>query len=162
MKANPMVLSANKELEESTPSFTSPSFRMTSRLKFVTLRPREVIVDSVHERFIKKIINTIETHIANPQLCVSMLADESSMSTVQLYRKLKKLTGRTPNELIRDFRLARAASLLNQEAGLVAEVAYSVGFNSLSYFTKCFRATYGSCPSEFKFSMHQRLKSISY
>jgi transcriptional regulator GlxA family with amidase domain len=156
MKASSFVFATNKDLEVDTPSFLNEfSISTTHRAKLVRLKPREVIVDSIHVRFITNIMETIETHMANPGLCVRVLAHENSMSNVQLYRKLKKLTGRTPNELIREFRLARAASLLHQEAGHVAEIAYSVGFNNLSYFTKCFRSTYGSCPSKFKHSAIQ-------
>jgi transcriptional regulator GlxA family with amidase domain len=153
MKANSFVFSTNKGLEADTP-FLRTKFSVSTphRSKLIQFKPREVIVASIHERFITKIMETIETHIANPGLCVHILADENSISTVQLYRKLKKFTGRTPNELIREFRLARAASLLRQEAGYIAEIAYSVGFTNLSYFTKCFRTTYGSCPSKYKYS----------
>ena len=101
----------------------------------------------MHERFITKIMKTIENQISNPGLGVRMLAQESAMSNVQLYRKLKALTNRTPNELIRDIRLARAHSLLQQDYGTVAEIAYQVGFSNLSYFTKCFKHKYNKCPS---------------
>jgi transcriptional regulator GlxA family with amidase domain len=150
MKANPFVFTTNQDLEEDTPSLKSEFSTATHpKAKLVKLKPSEVVVDSIHARFITKVMNTIERNIANPCLCVGVLADENAMSAVQLYRNLKKLTGRTPNELIREFRLARAASLLRQEAGHVAEIAYSVGFSNLSYFTKCFKATYGYCPSQY-------------
>ncbi len=159
MKANQFVFTTSRNLEVYTPSSTNEFPLSTARkTKLVRLKPREVIVESMHERFISNIMETIETHIANPGLCVRLLADENSMSNVQLYRKLKKLTGRTPNELIREFRLARAASLLHQEAGHVAEIAYSVGFSNLSYFTKCFRSIYGFCPSKFKDSESKTVK----
>jgi len=91
----------------------------------------------------------VESNISNPGFSVEFLAAEAAMSNVQLYRKLKALTNQTPNELIRNFRLERAASLLKQHAGGVAEIAYQVGFNNLSYFAKCFKEKFGVTPSEF-------------
>ncbi|MEM7039319.1 MAG: helix-turn-helix transcriptional regulator [Bacteroidota bacterium] len=71
------------------------------------------------------------------------------MSRVQLHRKLKALSGQTTTEFIRTIRLKRAAQLLEQNFGTVAEVAYAVGFGNLSYFSKCFKAQFGVSPSEF-------------
>jgi AraC-like DNA-binding protein len=68
---------------------------------------------------------------------------------MQLYRKLKALTGQTPNEFVRGYRLRQAADRLDAKAGTVAEIAYAAGFNSLSYFSKCFREQYGVSPSEY-------------
>ncbi len=91
----------------------------------------------------------IEAHLSDSAFSVEVLADEVAMSSVQVYRKLKAITGQTPNDLIRNVRLERAASLLDQHAGNVADVAYMVGFNNLSYFAKCFRDKYQQSPSEY-------------
>lgn len=153
MKAYQFVFDAKQDMEKdaNTPSQLKKEDYPPSaptNVKQIFLQPREIIVESMHERFINKIIDLIEINISKPSLCVGMLAHESSMSNVQVYRKLKALTGRTPNELIRDFRLVRAHSLLIQQNGTIAEIAYQVGFNNLSYFTKCFKLKYGKCPSE--------------
>jgi transcriptional regulator GlxA family with amidase domain len=71
------------------------------------------------------------------------------MSSIQLYRRLKCLTGNTPNELIRNMRLERAASLMDQQVGPIKEIAYCVGFQNMSYFAKCFRQKFDKTPSEF-------------
>ena len=65
------------------------------------------------------------------------------MSRVQLYRKLKSLTNYSPNELLRQMRLKKAASLLASSDMTVAEIAYEVGFSSPSYFTKCYKEQFG-------------------
>ncbi len=113
------------------------------------LRPTEIRVESINMRFIHKVMYVIETHISNPIFCMDILSDELSMSNIQVYRKLKMLTERTPNELIRNIRLERAASLLAQQADHVSEIAHQVGFNNLSYFSKCFKEKYKLSPSKY-------------
>jgi AraC-like DNA-binding protein len=71
------------------------------------------------------------------------------MSKSQLFRKLKALTNHAPGDFIRILRLKRAADLLSQGAGSIAEIAFKVGFNDPSYFTKSFQKQYGKTPSEF-------------
>jgi len=114
----------------------------------LSLRPREIQVISLEEKFIQKVVSIIEDNIGNATFSVDILAREAAMSSVQLYRKLKAVTGSTPNDLIRNMRLERASSLLKQRSGNVADIAYQVGFNNLSYFAKCFREKYGLTPSE--------------
>jgi transcriptional regulator GlxA family with amidase domain len=80
---------------------------------------------------------------------VEWLAKEIAMSPSQLYRKIQALTSQSPVEFICTFRLKRAASLLRQKYGNVAQVTYEVGFNNPSYFSKCFRKLYGKSPSEY-------------
>ncbi|HEY5917097.1 MAG TPA: helix-turn-helix domain-containing protein, partial [Chryseolinea sp.] len=113
------------------------------------LMPSEVDVVSMEDRFVKKVMTVIEQYLDDTSLSVDVLAREMAMSNTQLYRKLKSLTGFTPNELIRNTRLERAASLLKQRAGNVADIAYQVGFNNLSYFSKCFKEKFNTSPSEY-------------
>jgi signal transduction histidine kinase/ligand-binding sensor domain-containing protein/DNA-binding NarL/FixJ family response regulator len=121
-----------------------------------SLKSSEVKVESVEERFLKKLIEIIEQHIADTSFGVEVLAREVAMSPVQLYRKTKAVTSFKPVDLIRHIRLERAASLLKQHAGNITEVAYQCGFHNLSYFTKCFKEKFGTTPSEhFKLSKHQ-------
>ncbi|MDH4092091.1 MAG: ATP-binding protein [Cyclobacteriaceae bacterium] len=115
----------------------------------LVLKPSDIKGTSLDDRFIRKVMEIIEVHIADPLFSVELLADEVSMSTVQLYRKLKALTGHPPNDLVRGIRLERAASLLEQRVGNVADVAYQVGFNNLSYFSKCFKEKFKQTPSAF-------------
>ena len=113
------------------------------------LMPSAIDVVSMEDRFVKKVMTVIEQYMEDTSFSVDVLASEMAMSNTQLYRKLKSLTGFTPNELIRNTRLERAASLLRQRAGNVADIAYLVGFNNLSYFSKCFKEKFGVSPSEF-------------
>jgi signal transduction histidine kinase/CheY-like chemotaxis protein/ligand-binding sensor domain-containing protein len=87
------------------------------------LMPSEIDVVSMEDRFVKKVMTVVEQYMDNTSFGVDALASEMAMSNTQLYRKLKSLTGYTPNELIRNTRLERAASLLKQRAGNVADIA---------------------------------------
>ena len=69
---------------------------------------------------------------------------------MQLYRKLKSLTNLSGNEFIRNIRLKRAVQLLETESYTVSEIAYKVGFNDPSYFTRIFKKEYGKSPSEMR------------
>lgn len=67
---------------------------------------------------------------------------------MQLHRKLKALTGESPGDFLRTMRLQRAKRLLESRAGNVSEIAYEVGFNNLSFFSKCYREQFGISPGE--------------
>jgi len=112
---------------------------------------KELIVKvlSIDDKILRKVTEVIDQQIGNPLFSVEMLTDEMAMSPVQLYRKVKWLTGNTPNELIRNMRLERAASLMDQQVGSIKEIAYRVGFQNMSYFAKCFRQKFDKTPSEF-------------
>jgi AraC-like DNA-binding protein len=104
---------------------------------------------SSDDKILRKVMKVIDQEIGNRSFSVEMLAEEMAMSSVQLYRKVKLLTGYMPNELIRNVRLDRAASLMEQHIGSVTEIAYRVGFQNMSYFAKCFRQKFDKTPSEF-------------
>ncbi len=115
----------------------------------VTLEPKDIAVTSVDEKFLQNAITVIEEHMSDNKFEVRKLQDETGMSRMQLFRKLKALTGQTPSELIRTIRLKRAAKLFKQNYGNVAQVAYDVGFNNLSYFAKCFKELFKVAPSDY-------------
>ncbi len=117
--------------------------------KQILLKPREVAVESMDDKFVRKATEIVEQHIPDSSFSVEVFAREIGMSLAQLYRKISALTGFTPNDLIRNMRLQYASELLRQRAGNVADIAYQSGFNNLSYFSKCFREKFGCSPSEF-------------
>ena len=112
------------------------------------LKPKEIAVNSVDELFLESVTQAIENNLDNESFSVEDLAKEVAFSRSQLHRKLKALIGKSPNALIRDFRLNRAKSLLEQGAGNVSEVAIAVGYSSVSYFTQSFKQAFGVLPSE--------------
>ncbi|MCD4695331.1 MAG: tetratricopeptide repeat protein [Bacteroidales bacterium] len=115
----------------------------------IRIQPKEISVTSADERFLLKMIATVEDHISDPDLNVDQVTSEIGLSRSQLHRKTKALTGQTTTEFIRTIRLKRAACLFEQHYGSVAETVYAVGFNSLSYFTKCFHKQFGLSPKEY-------------
>ncbi|NIT55658.1 MAG: helix-turn-helix domain-containing protein [Aliifodinibius sp.] len=92
----------------------------------------------------------IEEHIDDENFSVENLGMEVGMSRSQIHRKLRAITNQSASEFIRNFRLQRAAELITQDAGNIAEIAYMVGFSSQAYFTNCFQRAFGCSPSEFK------------
>ena len=98
--------------------------------------------------FLTRFKAILEKHLTDSDLSVEDLGSEVGLSRVQLYRKVKALTGRSPVELLRTARLQRARQMLLTTDKTISEVAYDVGFSAPSYFTKCFRDEFGISPSE--------------
>ena len=100
------------------------------------------------DKFIIRFREYIEQHMSDSNLGVETIGMELGLSRVQLYRKVKALTGQSPVELLRTVRLHKARRLLQDSVKNISEVAYEVGFTSPSYFTKCFKDEFGVSPSE--------------
>ncbi len=98
--------------------------------------------------FIARFRKVVDARMNESDTSVEDLAADMHLSRVQLYRKVKSITGSSPVELLRTARLNRAYQLLLATDLTVAEVAYRVGFSSPSYFTKCFKETYGKLPNQ--------------
>lgn len=127
--------------------------RRTLREKFTSemlLKPSAVTVPSAQRQFLERVTAAVEKHLAEEELSVESLAKEIGLSRAQLHRKVKAITNKSPNELIRSFRLQRAAELIRQDAGSLAEIAYQVGFSSQAYFTRCFVEEFRVTPTEFR------------
>ena len=105
-------------------------------------------ISTPDKEFVSKIRSEIHRNINNNDFGVEQLGAAVDLSRVQLYRKVKALTGLSPVELIRATRLNRARKLIEGGATSVSEVAYQVGFTSPSYFTKCFKDQFGVSPME--------------
>ncbi|MEO0572593.1 MAG: ATP-binding protein [Bacteroidota bacterium] len=112
------------------------------------LAPSKIRVKSPEEAFIKKALEVVDNNLSNSAFTVEAFQQEIGMSRMQLHRKLKALTHFSASEFIRDIRLQRAVDLLADKSLTVSEVAYSCGFNSVSYFTQCFTQKFGASPSK--------------
>lgn len=98
------------------------------------------------DRFKKKILD----NMGNADMKMDDLGAEMQLSKVQLYRKVKAMTGKTPVELLKEMRLQRAYTLLMQTDKTVAEVSAEVGFALPGYFSSCFRKQFGVLPTDFR------------
>ncbi len=111
---------------------------------------KEVKLTTQDKLFMDHLREVVREKMANPKLKMDDLGDDLGISRVQLYRKVKVLTGLSPVELLREMRLERAKTLLNSTTKTVAEIAYEVGFTTPSYFTTCFKKQFGKLPMEFR------------
>ncbi|HET7733698.1 MAG TPA: hybrid sensor histidine kinase/response regulator transcription factor, partial [Paludibacter sp.] len=111
--------------------------------------PKEIEAESWDEKLLADITKIIEDNVADPEMNVNNLSQLSGISTKQIYRRIKQLTGLTPVDYIRSIRMKKAAMLLAQRKFSVAEVMYLVGFSNHSYFSKCFQAKYGKTPKQY-------------
>jgi signal transduction histidine kinase/DNA-binding response OmpR family regulator len=105
---------------------------------------------SVEKIFLDKVTKAIDANLCDEEFNVEKLAREVALSRSQLNRKLMGLINRSPGEFILGIRLGRAEEMLKRNVGSIAEIAYSTGFNTPNYFSKCFRKMYGCSPSEYK------------
>lgn len=144
---------SSRELKVRVRNLISQREQLKKRFSTSTIiKPSEVSTVSIDQEFLQKVIRTIEEHYEDDQFGVDKLASEIGMSVSQLNRKLNALVNQPPGQLIRSLRLQRAADLLKQNSGTVAEICYKVGFNDQSYFSRAFKKQFGCSPSEYKSS----------
>lgn len=104
--------------------------------------PDKMFMDTLRQAILKNMSNT--------KLKMDDLGADMGISRVQLYRKVKAMTGMSPVELLKEMRLQRAMKLLKATDKTVAEVAYEVGFGTPGYFSSCFKKQYGKYPTDVK------------
>ncbi len=108
--------------------------------------PKEL--NSIDEQFMKRVLNVINEHISEEEFSIEILGKESAMSRPQMYKKIKALTGKSPSLFLRSVRLVKAKKMIKEGVGTISEIAYSVGYSSPAYFTKCFSDEFGYSPSD--------------
>ena len=91
----------------------------------------------------------MDKELSNSEFTSDNFASSVGMSRMQLHRKLKSLLGVSATEFLRNKRLKTAITLLEKGNGNVSEIAYAVGFNDVSYFSKCFKEIYNQTPKDF-------------
>ncbi len=113
------------------------------------LKPLDIAINTVDEKFLEKLGVVMEKHLSDTNFSTDDFASELGMSRMQLHRKLKSLLNVSTTEFIRNERLKTAAELIRKGHNGISEVAYTVGFNDVSYFSKCFKELYGVTPSDY-------------
>lgn len=105
------------------------------------------VLRAPEESFLGQLFSTIDKRLFDENFSIESLVKDMGISRPQLYRKLHALTGRSPNNFVRDLRLEKAMSMLRRKTGNVSEIAFRVGFSNPSYFAKCFAEKFGFLPS---------------
>ena len=114
------------------------------------INPKAIAVSSADEKFFERVQKVLEELLTDPGFTADRFASEMTMSRMQLHRKLKALTGLSTTEFIRSQRLKIASKMIRETDLTISELAYEIGFNTPSYFIKCFKETFGVTPLEFQ------------
>lgn len=121
-----------------------------ARRTTINPEPEPIEITPLDEQFINKAKKYVEENISRSDLSVEELSRALGMSRVHLYKKILKLTEKTPIEFIRILRLKRAAQYLRESQLNISEIAYKLGFNNPKYFSRYFQEEYGMPPSEYQ------------
>ncbi len=100
-------------------------------------------------QFMKQIMALMQTHLSDSELNIETVCRDMLISRSKLYYKMKSLTGETPNNFFKNYRLNQAARILREGRRNVSEVAMDTGFGNLAYFSSCFKKKFGVSPSEY-------------
>ena len=103
------------------------------------------------QKFVDDLVRVVKQNYANPNFGISSMAAEMKISERQLQRKVKVLTGQSPVQYLRQFRLEKSLQYLRDRVP-VGKAAKAVGFSSHTYFTSCFRARFGITPQHVQFT----------
>jgi len=117
--------------------------------KQIVFTPEDLTPNTLDVKLLANIKKVVERHISNPELDVSLFAQEVGMSKSILYEKLKSLTGKTINEFISSIRLKKAAKLILEGELNISEISLEVGYMDPNYFSKAFKKHFGVVPSKF-------------
>ena len=121
--------------------------------RYVEITPKEVSVTNRDEKFLTNLIGWLEENIENSDLTIEDLAGHLGLGRTTMYNKIKSLTGKSPSELIKEYRIAKSELLLRTGQFAISEVAYKVGFSDPSYFSRCFKEQYKASPLEYMRSL---------
>ncbi len=131
--------------EEQTLFYTDANRRKMAEI-FSTPQERLPKPQSQDVLFAEQLNKAVRRNMSNPNLKMDELGEALGLRRVQLYRRVKALTGMSPVELLRQMRLQQAYVLLGTTTKTISEIAYEVGFNTPGYFSKCFKEQYGKLP----------------
>lgn len=126
----------------------------SARNKVVELVVDDVVVTDRDEEFMKEVMAWFGKNIENSDLTIDQLASHLGLGRTTMYNKLKSLTGKSPVELLKEYRITKAKMLLRTGQFSVSEVAYKVGFSDPGYFSRCFREQFHMSPAEYLKTHH--------
>ncbi len=125
------------------------ALRQQTQKREMESQPRKLTESKQDKRFIKKLRKVIDDNLSDTEFNTESMCKAMDMSQPTLYRKVHALTGESPTELLRSYRLKKAVELLKSNYGSVLEIALETGFSSANYFGKCFKQKYHQSPSTF-------------
>ena len=112
---------------------------------------KELMHNDADKKFQQQLDAFIDNHLSDYNLSADMIAEHFEYGRTRFYNKVRNITGKTPNDYIKDKRLTKAAELLRESTAItVSEVAYQVGINNPHYFAVCFKKAYGITPSDYQ------------
>jgi signal transduction histidine kinase/CheY-like chemotaxis protein len=106
--------------------------------------------ENMDDKFLRRFLTQIEAVYADPEYNIERLSEALGLSRGHLHRKIKDLTGVSPVDFLRDYRLGKASVMIKQQRLSISEIAYQTGFSSPAYFSKCFKVLYGMTPKEYQ------------
>lgn len=113
----------------------------------------DIASNALDQEFIDKAVSIVENNIEKESLDVNFLCSEMAIGRRVFFNKMKSITGKTPNDFIQNIRLKKAAwIILNTPNKTISEISEELGYNSVSYFGKCFKAKFGVFPSAYRTS----------
>jgi AraC-like DNA-binding protein len=119
------------------------------RLRMLSEGKRVRFLSSAEEDFLNSLMDVIEMIWDQPDFKLANVCRQIGLSRSQLYRNITSLTGKSFVDFTREFRLKQALKLIEKDRNNITQTAFSCGFNSPSYFSKCFKERFGLLPSEF-------------
>ena len=128
--------------------YQQESFKKTYK-KTVEVKPLEIVVETPDEKFLQEVVHHIEKNISNVNFSVDELSSLVLVSRVTLYKRIVNLTGKTPLDFIKSYRLKRAAQLLEKNSFTISQICYKVGFKTTKNFVKSFKAEFNVIPSRY-------------
>lgn len=118
--------------------------------KEIKVDSESITISSLDQQLLNKLLEVVEKNMNNSEYSIEELSQDMAMSRATLYRKISSITGNTPTEFVKVIRLKKAAELLKQGQLSIAEIAYTVGFSTPSYFTQSFKKAFGVLPTQYK------------
>ena len=115
----------------------------------IEVNPQKLTITPLDEDLLNRILACIEKNLSNSEYSIADLSKDVMMSRMNLYRKLQAITGQSPTDYVKTIRLKKAAQLLLENRYTIVEVAYTVGFNTPSYFTRVFKEQFGITPTQY-------------
>ena len=124
-------------------------FMQTMKIGGIPVIDPDAEIQTADKIFMENFVSVLASNYDDSEISIEKISGKIGVSRVHLYRKVKDISGFSPVDYLRNFRLGKAVDLLNQRRYTISEIAYQTGFSSPAYFSKCFRDVFNMTPSEF-------------